>query len=95
MSRKDGRPRFVPDLSPAASLTAAEQERERVEYLAEQARLVDSEALVQVFTFHLFHPVSWRCTCGWVHPQYGSRSLDPMYLRRHLADAVMDAGFHR
>lgn len=54
----------------------------------------EREALARLFDGH-WMTLHGKCACGWVHPQYGSRSLDPIYVRQHLADAVLDAGFRR
>jgi hypothetical protein len=53
----------------------------------------EREALAQVLDQHWFH--AWRCSCGWVHPQYGAKTLDPGYLRVHIATAILAAGFRR
>lgn len=54
----------------------------------------EREALARLFDGHWMTPLG-KCACGWVHPQYGSRHLDPLYVRQHLADAVAAAGFRR
>lgn len=54
----------------------------------------EREALAGLFDDH-WMTLLGRCSCGWVHPQFGSRSRDPLYVRQHLADAVVAAGFRR
>jgi hypothetical protein len=48
--------------------------------------------ICEVLADHNFHAVSWRCACGWVHPQYGVKSMDPAYLQRHVAEALIETG---
>jgi hypothetical protein len=54
----------------------------------------EREALARLFDEHWMTTLG-KCACGWVHPQYGSRSLDPYYVRLHLADVVTATGFRR